>query len=70
VEQRERGASGSAVARQREKGREKGGGGPRRGGATRCGGAVGPGPNWRTAPDNGPSAAVASDVRRARVPAG
>jgi hypothetical protein len=46
------------------------GGGPGRGGATRSGGTVGPGPDRRTAPSSGPSAALAGDVRRARVPAG
>jgi hypothetical protein len=65
VEQREWGASGSAAARQRGK-REKMGG-PGRGGARRRGGAVGPGPDQRTLPDSGPSAALTGDVRRARV---
>jgi hypothetical protein len=43
------------------------GGGPGRGGATRRRGAVGPGPNRRTAPGSGPSAANTGDVRRARA---
>jgi hypothetical protein len=55
--------SGSAA-----EGKEEGkGGGPKRGGATWRGGAVGPGPDRRTAPDSGPSAALAGDVRRARA---
>jgi hypothetical protein len=58
VEQRERGASGSAAARQRGKRREK----VRVPGME---GAVGLGPNRRTAPGSGPSAALAGDVRRA-----
>jgi hypothetical protein len=66
VEQRERGASGSAAARQRGKRREKVGS-PGRGGATRCGGVVGPGPDRRTASDNSVSAALVGDVRRARA---
>jgi hypothetical protein len=66
VEQRERGESGSAAARQRGKRREKVGV-PGVGGATRRRGAVGPGPDWRTAPDSGPSAALTGDVRRARA---
>jgi hypothetical protein len=66
VEQRERGASGSAAARQR--GKEEGkGGGPGVGGATWRGGAMGPGPDRQTAPDSGPSAVLAGDVRRART---
>jgi hypothetical protein len=66
VEQRERGASGSTVARQRGKGREKVGvlG---MGGATRRGGAVGLGPDRRTMPGSDPSAALAGDVCRARA---
>jgi hypothetical protein len=52
VEQRKRGASGSVVARQR--GKEEGkGGGPGMGVPRGAGGAVGPGPDWRTAPDSG-----------------
>jgi hypothetical protein len=38
-----------------------------RGGATRRGGAVGPGPDRRTAPSSGPSAALAGDVRRTQA---
>jgi hypothetical protein len=60
VEQRERGASGSATARQRGKKRGEMGG-PRRGGA------VGPGPDRRTAPGSGPSMALVDYVRRARA---
>jgi hypothetical protein len=66
-------ASGERAAqRQRDGGEREGGkvGGPGRGGATRSGGAVGPGPDWRTAPGSGPSAALVGDVCRARVPAG
>jgi hypothetical protein len=62
VEQRERGASGSAAARQRGKERrERWGSGC--GGAKWHGGAVGPGPARRTVPGNGPSAALAADRR-------
>jgi hypothetical protein len=66
VEQRERGASGSAAARQRGKRREKGGG-PRRGGATRRGGAMGPGTDRQASPDSGPSAVLTDDVHHARA---
>jgi hypothetical protein len=66
VEQRERGASGSAAARQRGKEREKVGGSGR-GGAMRRGGALGPSPDWRTTPGSGPSTMLAGDVRRARA---
>jgi hypothetical protein len=54
-------------------GKEEGkGGGPGRGGggATRRGGAMGPGPDRRTAPGSGPSAALVGNVRHARVLAG
>jgi hypothetical protein len=40
------------------------------GGATRRGGAMGPGPDRRSSPGSGPSAALMDDVRRPRVPAG
>jgi hypothetical protein len=66
VEQRERGASGSATARQRGKKRGEMGG-PRRGSATRRGGAMGPSPDRRTAPSSGPSMVLADYVRRARA---
>jgi hypothetical protein len=58
VEQRERGASGSVAARQRGKEEGKGGG------------AVGPDPDWRTAPGSGPSVALAGDVRRVCIASG
>jgi hypothetical protein len=66
VEQHERGASGSAAARQR--GKKRGArGGPGRRGATRRGGAMGPGPDRRASPGSGPSAVLVGDVRRVRV---
>jgi hypothetical protein len=54
-------ASGERAARRQRSRGEKGGG------ATRHGGAVGPGPDRQTALGSGPSAALAGDVRRARV---
>jgi hypothetical protein len=59
VEQREPGASGLAAAQQR--GEEEG----KAVGATRHGGAMGPGPDRRTVPGSGLSAALEGDVRRA-----
>jgi hypothetical protein len=62
-------ASGERAARrQHGRGKEKRGGkggGPGRGGPCVAGGAMGPGPDRRASPGNGPSAALAGDVRRA-----
>jgi hypothetical protein len=46
----------------REGGKGRKGGGSGRGVPHGAGGAVGPGPDWRTAPDSCPSAALAGDV--------
>jgi hypothetical protein len=69
VEQRERGASDSAAARQRGKERREKVG-VRAWGCHAAQGAVGPSPDRRTAPGNGPSAALAGDVRRVRIAGG
>jgi hypothetical protein len=55
---------GGSTAEGKEKGRK---GGPGRGGAMWRGGAVEPGPDRRTVPGSGPSAALAGDVRHARA---
>jgi hypothetical protein len=61
-----------AAQRQRGRGkmgREKGGG-PGRGGATWRGCAVGPGPDRRSSPGSGPSAALAASARADRTERG
>jgi hypothetical protein len=55
---------GGSAAEGKEEGK---GGGPGRGGATRRGGAVGPGPDQRTSPGSGLSAALVGNMRRARA---
>jgi hypothetical protein len=61
--------SGEEMA-QRQCGRGGRKGGVRAWGATQHGGAVGSGPDRRTAPGSGPSAALVGDMRRARVACG